>query len=105
MLVFCPVCSNALIVSRTPGDNEDPEGRNRLECRTCPYQFLIHGAIYDRKIMPRKDVDDVLGGKDAWVNADKTERYVDPSLQRSFKKKHVLSSGQCTTCAHNWREN
>lgn len=69
----CPVCSNSLVVSRTPGDDENPEGQNRMECRTCPYQFLIHGSIYERKKMPKKEVDDVLGGKDAWANADKAE--------------------------------
>lgn len=35
--------------------------------------------------MPRKDVDDVLGGKDAWVNADKTE-------SKSFLWSHIADS-------------
>lgn len=69
----CPICSNALTVSRTPTNDDFPEGQNRLACRTCPYQFLIQNAIFDRKEMKRKDVDDVLGGKEAWANADRTE--------------------------------
>ncbi|KAL8873618.1 MAG: hypothetical protein Q9174_000943 [Haloplaca sp. 1 TL-2023] len=73
MLLFCPVCSNALTVSLAPATEEDPEGQNRLECRTCPYEYLINDMLYERKTMKRKEVDDVLGGKDAWANADKTE--------------------------------
>lgn len=79
-LLVCPVCSNSLIVSRTPGDDENPEGQNRMECRTCPYQFLINGSIFERKKMQRKAVDDVMGGKDAWANTDRIESELSSSM-------------------------
>ncbi|KAA6410426.1 MAG: rna polymerase iii subunit c11 [Lasallia pustulata] len=73
MLLFCPCCSNSLTVSRNPPTDAFPLGQNRLECRTCPYQFLINQRYYERKEMKRKEVEDVMGGKDAWANVDKTD--------------------------------
>ncbi|PZD00241.1 RPB9, DNA-directed RNA polymerase, subunit MTranscription elongation factor TFIIS [Pyrenophora tritici-repentis] len=76
MLLFCPTCSNMLRVSKTPpGDptTADYVDKNRFVCLTCPYQFVIEGRYFERKYMKKKDVDDVIGGKDAWANVDKTE--------------------------------
>ncbi|KAL8741495.1 MAG: hypothetical protein Q9190_005905 [Brigantiaea leucoxantha] len=72
MLLFCPVCSNSLTVSKSTASEEYPEGQNRLECRTCPYQFLIKDRLYEKTELKRKEVEDVMGGKDAWANVDKT---------------------------------
>lgn len=69
----CPCCGNSLTVSRGPGTDEFPHGQNKLECRTCPYQFAIERRYYERKEMKRKEVEDVMGGKDAWANVDKTD--------------------------------
>jgi DNA-directed RNA polymerase III subunit RPC11 len=55
-------------VSRSP-----ETGTNRLECRTCPYQFILTRKYYERKPMKRKEVDDVMGGEGAWDNVDQTE--------------------------------
>jgi len=46
-------------------------GRNRFECRTCPYQHLIDQTMYRRRDTPRRERDDVLGGPGAWDNAQK----------------------------------
>jgi DNA-directed RNA polymerase III subunit RPC11 len=48
-------------------------GTNRLECRTCPYEFILTRKYYERKAMKRKEVDDVMGGEGAWDNVDQTE--------------------------------
>lgn len=62
-----------LTVSRTADDAENGTlGQNRMECRTCPYQYLITDRLFERTMMKRKEVDDVMGGKDAWANADRT---------------------------------
>lgn len=45
-------------------------GVNKFECRTCPYQYVLDKAYYERTPMKRKEVEDVLGGKDEWKNAD-----------------------------------
>lgn len=43
-------------------------GKNRFECRTCPYQMVLDKRYFERKSMPLKAAEDVLGGKDAWVS-------------------------------------
>lgn len=65
-----------LRVSRVPpGDPtiEQYVGQNRFECLTCPYHFVINKRYYERKYMKKKEVEDILGGKGAWDNVDKTE--------------------------------
>lgn len=48
-------------------------GKNRLECRTCPYEHPITEPIYSRRTFPKKERDDIFGGPQAWDNADKTK--------------------------------
>ena len=71
MLLFCPQCSNTLTVSRS--SNPEHGGHNRLECRTCPYEFALTRKYYERRPMKRKEVDDVMGGEGAWDNVDQTD--------------------------------
>lgn len=65
--LVCPHCSNILTVSPSPDT-----GRNRLECRTCPYQCAIEAPLFSRRTFKRKEREDVFGGPGAWDNADKT---------------------------------
>jgi hypothetical protein len=72
----CPTCSNMLRVSKVPpGDPtiDDYVGQNRFECLTCPYHFVINKRYYERKYLKKKEVEDILGGKGAWDNVDKTQ--------------------------------
>lgn len=67
-----------LIVSQIPSFHTAPEdsmhiGKNRFECRTCPYQMVLDRRYYERKTMKLKDVGDILGGADSWKNVDQTE--------------------------------
>ena len=39
-------------------------------CPTCPYKWVIAQRISMRTHLKRKEVDDVLGGKDSWANVD-----------------------------------
>ena len=48
-------------------------GKNRFECRTCPYQMILDRRYYERKNMETKGAEDVLGGADSWKNVDKTD--------------------------------
>lgn len=78
MLLFCPSCSNMLIISQIPSSHTAPEdnmhiGKNRFECRTCPYQMVLDRRYYERKNMKLKDVGDILGGAESWANVDQTE--------------------------------
>jgi len=62
-------------------------GKNRFECRTCPYQMILDRRYYERKNMETKAAEDVLGGADSWKNVDKTEgAYTCSRMQRKKKK-------------------
>ncbi|RUP49350.1 putative Rpc11-DNA-directed RNA polymerase III subunit C11 [Jimgerdemannia flammicorona] len=65
-MLFCPSCANVLLVQN------DGSGQV-FYCQTCPYVFPIHGKHASRKRLQRKEVDDVLGGAEAWQNVDSTE--------------------------------
>ena len=45
----------------------------RFFCRTCPYVFQLKSRVTSEATLERKVVDDVLGGPDAWKNADQTD--------------------------------
>ena len=44
-----------------------------MECRTCPYQFILTRRFYERKVFVRPEREDVFGGPQAWDNAQKGE--------------------------------
>ncbi|KAL6713262.1 RNA polymerase III C11 subunit [Lecanora helva] len=73
MLLFCPMCSNTLTVTRCPLHPTNPTGQNRLDCKSCSYHFLLDKAYYERKEMKRKEVEDVMGGKGAWDGVDRAD--------------------------------
>jgi len=63
-----------LIISSIPQLQDDANsGKNRFECRTCPYQMVLDRKYFERKNMELKAAEDVLGGADSWKNVDKTE--------------------------------
>ena len=64
-MLFCPTCSNILLTEKTPSDF-------RFFCKTCPYIFKVNQEFESKIKLQRKEVDDVLGGEDAWKNVDKT---------------------------------
>ena len=45
----------------------------RFFCQTCPYLFQINDKVEKKVPLQRKQVDDVLGGAEAWENVDQTE--------------------------------
>ena len=53
--------------------NTSDAGKNRFECRTCPYQMVLDRKYFERKGMELKAAEDVLGGADSWKNVDKTD--------------------------------
>jgi len=116
MLLFCPVCSNTLTVSRTPADDIHIHGVNRLECRTCPYQFVLDKRYYERRYMKRKEVEDVMGGAGAWDNVDQTDTQCPAENcggDRAFFYQVQIRSAdepmttflKCTKCGTRWKEN
>ena len=61
--LFCPSCSNLLVIS-------SETGFNKWACNTCPYEFPITKQMTSRTRLDRKQVDDVLGGEEMWKHAD-----------------------------------
>ncbi len=45
----------------------------RTRLKTCPYVEDIKRTVRKRTKMKRKEVDDVLGGAEAWKNVDQAE--------------------------------
>lgn len=93
-------------------------GIYKLACGSCPYEFPIEGIeVYDRKNLPRKEVDDVLGGEGAWDNVDQTaaqcpnhdqcggERAYFFQLQIRSADEPMTTFYKCVNCGNKWREN
>jgi DNA-directed RNA polymerase III subunit RPC11 len=51
----------------------------RFFCQACPYLFKIDEKVEKKVPLQRKQVDDVLGGAEAWENVDQTEGAWSPS--------------------------
>ncbi|TVY52627.1 DNA-directed RNA polymerase III subunit RPC10, partial [Lachnellula suecica] len=71
MLLFCPSCSNVLNISEVPAHDEAHAGDHRLQCMTCPYQYILTKRYYERKTFTHKEKEDMFGGKEQWDNAQK----------------------------------
>ncbi|KAK5135437.1 hypothetical protein LTR08_005225 [Meristemomyces frigidus] len=91
-------------------------GKNRFECRTCPYQMVLDRKYFERKAMELKAAEDVLGGADSWKNVDKTETRCKSdscdSTSAYFRQVQIRSADEpmttfyrCTECNTDWREN
>jgi DNA-directed RNA polymerase III subunit RPC11 len=84
-----------LTISQVTADDPsmaDVAGTNRFECRTCPYQMVLDKRYFERKIMKKKEVEDVLGGEGSWDNVDKTNGTIIPKRFRTL----VLIDGVCS---------
>jgi DNA-directed RNA polymerase III subunit RPC11 len=106
MLSYCPTCANLLLV-------ELDQGTMRYFCQTCPYIYNIDRKISMIATLKRKEVDDVLGGENAWKNVQKTD-VACPSCaypQAYFKEIQTRSADEpatlffkCAKCDFQWKE-
>ena len=65
-MLFCPTCSNILLTEKTLADF-------RFFCKTCPYVYKVETIIEHKMHLDRKEVDDVLGGAEAWKDVEQTQ--------------------------------
>ena len=105
--MFCPYCGNLLLL----GASEAP-----LYCQTCKFKFSAPHKSVSRRVaspIPKKQVDDVLGGDDAWRNVDSTDATC-PKCEHHrayFMQIQIRSADEpssifykCCSCTHQWRE-
>ncbi|KUJ23587.1 DNA-directed RNA polymerase III subunit RPC10 [Mollisia scopiformis] len=115
MLLFCPSCSNVLTVSQISVEGDETPV-NRLECQTCPYQYIITKRYFERRAFVRKEREDVFGGPGAWDNADKIKIQCPKDGcdgdEAAFFQVQIRSADEpmtgfykCMTCGNRWREN
>ena len=64
---FCPVCGTLLLV------RVDPDTGLRWQCQACPYTNCPTKTRRVAQPLKQKQVDDVLGGEEAWANVDQTD--------------------------------
>ncbi|KAF2101260.1 hypothetical protein NA57DRAFT_64128 [Rhizodiscina lignyota] len=120
MLLFCPNCSNMLLVARTPSTTvngvEDPSsGQNRFECRTCPYAYALDGRYFERKFFRAKVAEDVVGGSEGIKDRSKTtiqctnekcdgQEALFYQLQIRSADEPMTNFYQCVKCKKEWRD-
>ena len=66
-MIFCPICANCLLIERGAKSNY------QFFCKTCDYTFPVMKKVSNVIKLQTKQVDDVLGGKEAWKNVDQTD--------------------------------
>ncbi|CAL5220751.1 g2813 [Coccomyxa viridis] len=103
---FCPTCANLLLV-------DVESGQPLFKCQTCPYIYSVDREISREAQLKKKEVDDVLGGSDAWKNVQTTtvpcpkcghgRAYFMEVQTRSADEPATLFF-KCEECGHNWRE-
>eukprot|EP00792_Barthelona_sp_PAP020_P010407 TRINITY_DN3805_c0_g1_i1.p1 TRINITY_DN3805_c0_g1~~TRINITY_DN3805_c0_g1_i1.p1 ORF type:complete len:110 (+),score=20.18 TRINITY_DN3805_c0_g1_i1:33-362(+) len=63
---FCPHCGGVLLIKLVGS------GSYNFTCSSCMFSSPV-GNLEQRQKLTLKEVDDVLGGEDAWKNVDATE--------------------------------
>eukprot|EP01138_Halocafeteria_seosinensis_P008702 gb/GECG01008895.1/.p1 GENE.gb/GECG01008895.1/~~gb/GECG01008895.1/.p1 ORF type:complete len:106 (+),score=5.76 gb/GECG01008895.1/:1-318(+) len=105
-MLFCNWCGNLLIA-------EDTGANVRFYCRTCPYVHDVDHRIMKTIPLDRKQVDDILGGADAWKNVDQTDATCPScSYHRAYFMQIQLRSAdepmttflKCVSCGHRWSD-
>lgn len=104
-MLFCPNCGNVLLLKR--------EASMQWYCQTCPYAYDVRRTMTTTTTLERKQVDDVLGGDDAWKNVDQIDALCEKCGNRRayFLQIQIRSADEpsslfykCTNCAFRWSE-
>ena len=104
---FCFICGNMLMLETSTG------GRLRFYCQTCPYVYHLKAMVRVDVPLEHKAVDEVLGGPEAWKNADQSDANCPKCTNRRayYQQLQIRSADEpmttfykCTECGHRWRE-
>ena len=103
---FCPVCGNLLLL-------EESLSGMKFSCSTCTYSHGIAKRYTNKVKTKRKEMDDVLGGAEAWENVDKTSAdcpYCGNDMAY-FKQIQIRSADEpstvfykCVRCMKQWND-
>jgi len=105
---FCPLCANLLLL-----EEKSTTSGLRFCCATCPYVYAITKGIKHKVPTQNKEVDDVLGGDEAWANVDSTEakcpkcdhsRAFFMLVQTRSADEPMTTFFRCVKCKHPWKE-
>mmetsp|Transcript_466 Transcript_466/g.660 ORF Transcript_466/g.660 Transcript_466/m.660 type:complete len:111 (-) Transcript_466:110-442(-) len=104
---FCPTCANLLVIEI------GTQSTVAFRCRTCPYIYKIEEKVTHKQMLARKEVDDVLGGEEAWKDVEQTDELC-PACSHGrayFRQMQTRSADEpmtrfyrCTKCEHNWKD-
>mmetsp|Transcript_4991 Transcript_4991/g.14599 ORF Transcript_4991/g.14599 Transcript_4991/m.14599 type:complete len:110 (-) Transcript_4991:46-375(-) len=104
---FCPTCANLLVI------DVGRQSTVAFRCRTCPYILRVEDKLTAKHPIPRKEVDDVLGGSEAWKDVDQTDaqcpscgnnRAYFRQMQTRAADEPMTTFYRCVSCARNWKE-
>ena len=107
---FCPWDGTLLVV-----DNNGTDGSLRFRCVACPYVDRIarQAPVQLRQKLRVKQVDDVLGGEEAWKNVPETDAVCPkcPNKKAYYMQFQTRSADEpmtifykCTECHEQWKE-
>ncbi|VDP14445.1 unnamed protein product [Soboliphyme baturini] len=92
MILICPTCGNFLEVGKHPDEY-------KFYCLTCPYTRSIKTKITDTLYPKMKNLDEVLGGPEAWSNAQVTDSMpIELSRFNAYITAQFLAT--CPKCSH-----
>ena len=103
---FCPICGNLLLI-----EENGLCGGMRFCCPTCPFNHEILKKYSSNAKIKKKQVDDVLGGADAWENVDRTSAKCPQCAhdEAFFMQIQIRSADEpstifyrCTKCSKQW---
>lgn len=69
---YCPLCGNLLFIEMLDDSSNNTEAQMQFCCPTCPYQYNLDKTFLSQVKLRPKQIDDVLGGEEAWKNVDST---------------------------------
>ncbi|XP_022912625.2 DNA-directed RNA polymerase III subunit RPC10 [Onthophagus taurus] len=109
MLPFCPICGNLMYVQ------EGAQYRLQIACSTCPIIQNISKTIVSSTYYKKKEIDDIIGGEEAWKNVDSTDitcpkcshgRAYFMQVQTRSADEPMTTFYRCCNqeCSHNWRD-